>query len=173
MRRLFLLLLLWFFVENIQPDDADHHRCNGQRVADHTGDTTHVDVVDQPAGETDQIQNTDHPGIVNTQRDRGDQLCDDHKNAEGAVPGEQSQQHKQDGKDNLKNQVTFAFFVSVPVNTVGKTAGQIDAHARITAEKNVVNGRKEGVADLAKYDAVVFFLLHTDHNKGRAHKSDY
>lgn len=166
------LFLLGFFVKDIQPDNADQYRCDGKRITDHAGDTAHVNVVDQPAGETDQVQNPDHPRIVDTQSDRGNKLGNDHKNTERTVPGKKSQKHKHDAEDDLKDQRAFAFFVSVPVNAIGKATGKIDTHACVTAQENIVDRRKKGIADLAKYDAVVLFLLHTDNNKGCAHKSN-
>ena len=84
------LFAFLFLVENVQPDNTDHHRGDGQRVTDYTYDAAHVDVVNQPAGEADQVQNPNRAGIVNAQGDRGNQLCDDYKDTEGTMPGQKA-----------------------------------------------------------------------------------
>lgn len=110
-------------MENIQPNDTNQYRCDGQRVANHAGDASHVNVVDQPAGETDKIQDPDDPGIVDTQSNGRDQLRHNHEDAERTVPGEKTQSNECNGENNLEYSVAFAFFIAVPINGVGKAAG--------------------------------------------------
>lgn len=159
-------------MENVQPDDADHHRGDGQRVTDHTHDAAHVDVIHQPAGEADEIQDADDTGIVDAQCNGGDQLCNDHKNTERTMPGQKPQGNKGNCKNDLEHRVAFAFLVPVPVNAIGKTAGKVDTHAGITAQQQIVDGRQKGIGDLTKYDPVVFFLLHAKYNEGCTHEAD-
>ena len=103
---------------------------------------------------------------------RGNELCDDYEDTEGAVPGKQAQCHKHGTEQDLENNIAFALLVAAPVYGIGKTAGQIDTHSGIAAQKQIVDRGQEGIGDLAKHDVVIFFLLHSDHDKRRAHKAN-
>ena len=131
-----------------------------------------MDVIDQPAGEADELQHANDLWIVDAKGNRGYELGDHNEDAEGTVPRQKRQQHKHNTKHDLVYQCAFAFFVSVPVNRICKAAGKADAHTGITAKQEIVDGAKQIVDILAKHNVPVLFLLHTGRNEGYADKSE-
>ena len=58
------------------------------------------------------------------------------------------------------------------VAAVGETTGQIGQHTRVTAQQQIVYGRKKFIADFADHNMLVLLLLHANDDDNGSQKAD-
>ena len=82
----FLGATVIYLFTNIQANDSDQNGRDHQRVADDSRYAEHINVINQPAGVADEIQNTNDTRAVDSQGYGGYDLGQYNENTDGAVP---------------------------------------------------------------------------------------
>ena len=122
-------------VQDIQANDANENREGDERGGNDSRNAADVNVIDQPAGIADQVENANDPWAFDAQGDRGDQFGQNHKAADRAVPGQGADHHEHRAECDLEGQGAFSLFNTEIVTAVGKAAGKIGEHSGIAAKQ--------------------------------------